>query len=212
VSTILSVVLGIGLAAACGFRVFVPFLVVGIAARAGHLTLGPSFAWLASTPALVALALATVLEIGGYYIPWLDHLLDVIATPAAVVAGAVMTASVVTGLDPMTRWILALIAGGGIAATVQALTVGVRKMSLVTTGGIGNPVVATGELLGSIVLSVVAIALPLLAFAMIAWGLFFGVRFVLRRAAGSSGGPGSGAGAVSGGGPGAGVSPGGLYK
>jgi uncharacterized protein DUF4126 len=185
VSTVLSVVLGIGLAAACGFRVFVPFLVVGIAARADSLTLGPSFAWLASTPALVALAVATVLEIGGYYVPWLDHMLDVIATPAAVVAGGVMTASVVTGLDPMTRWILALIAGGGIAATVQALTVGARKLSLVTTGGIGNPVVATAELLGAIALSVVAIALPLVALAVVAWGLFFGVRFVLRRTAGS---------------------------
>jgi hypothetical protein len=182
------------------------FVDLGIAARTGHLTLGPSFTWLTSTPALVALALATVLEIGGYYIPWLDHLLDLIATPAAVVAGAVMTASVVTGLDPTTRWILALIAGGGIAATVQALTVGVRKLSLVTTGGIGNPVVATGELIGSIALSVVAIALPLLAFAMVAWALFFGVRFVLRRGPGSSAGRGSGAG------PGSGVSAGGLYK
>ncbi|HYV85805.1 MAG TPA: DUF4126 domain-containing protein [Patescibacteria group bacterium] len=198
--TVLSVILGIGLAAACGFRVFVPFLIVGTAARTGHLALGSSFTWLSSTPALVALGLATVLEIGGYYVPWLDHLLDVVATPAAVMAGAVMTASVVTGLDPATRWILALIAGGGIAATVQALTVGARKVSLLTTGGFANPVVATAELLGSIVLSVVAIALPLLAFAMIAWGLFFGVRFVLRR------GPGSGAG------PGARVSPGGLYK
>jgi hypothetical protein len=197
VGTILSAILGIGLAAACGFRVFVPFLIVGIAARTGHLALGPSFAWLPSAPALLALAVATVLEIGGYYIPWLDHLLDVVATPAAVGAGAVMTASVVTGLDPMTRWILALIAGGGIAGTVQALTVGARKASLVTTGGIANPVVATGELLGSIVLSVVAIALPLLAFAMVAWALFFGVRFVLRR--GPRGGVGSGSGVRAGG-------------
>ena len=183
--TVLSVILGIGLAAACGFRVFVPILIVGIAARAGHVTLGPSFAWLASTPALLALALATALEVCGYYIPWLDHLLDVIATPAAVVAGAVMMASVVTGLDPMTRWILALIAGGGIAGAVQALTVGTRKISLLTTGGIGNPVVATGELLGSMVLAVVAIALPLLAFALVAWALFFGIRLVVRRARGT---------------------------
>jgi len=179
---IVSVVLGIGLAAACGFRVFVPFLVVGIAARAGHVVLGPSFAWLSSTPAILALAVATLLEVGGYYIPWLDHLLDLLATPAAVVAGAVMMASVVTGLDPMIRWSLAVIAGGGIAATVQALTVGARKVSLVTTGGIANSVVATAELLGSIVLSVMAIVLPLLALALIAWALFFGVRFVLRHA------------------------------
>src|SRR5580765_4989692 len=100
-TTLLSVILGIGLSAACGFRIFVPFLVAGIAARTGHLTLGPSFIWMASTPALIALSVATVLEVGAYYIPWLDHVLDLVATPAAVGAGIVMTASVVTGLDPM---------------------------------------------------------------------------------------------------------------
>ena len=109
-----------------------------------------------------------------------DHLLDVVATPAAVVAGMIMTASVVTGLDPMLKWTLALIAGGGIAGTVQALTVGTRKVSLLTTGGLGNPVVSTVELLGSVLLTVLAIALPLLAFAVIAWALFFGVRHLLR--------------------------------
>jgi hypothetical protein len=179
-NTLLSVLLGIGLSAACGFRIFVPFLLVGIAARTGHVALGTSFAWMASTPALIALGVATVVEIGAYYIPWLDHLLDVVATPAAVVAGMIMTASVVTGLDPMLKWTLALIAGGGIAGTVQALTVGTRKVSLLTTGGLGNPVVSTVEFLGSVLLTVLAIALPLVAFAVIAWALFFGVRHLLR--------------------------------
>jgi hypothetical protein len=179
-NTLLSVLLGIGLSAACGFRIFVPFLLVGIAARTGHVTLGPTFAWMAATPALIALGVATVLEIAAYTIPWLDHLLDLIATPAAVVAGMVMTASVVTGLDPMLKWTLALIAGGGIAGTVQALTVGTRKVSLLTTGGLANPVVSTIELLGAVLLTLLAIALPLLAFAVIAWALFFGVRHLLR--------------------------------
>ncbi|HZN54861.1 MAG TPA: DUF4126 domain-containing protein [Candidatus Polarisedimenticolaceae bacterium] len=178
--TLLSVLLGIGLSAACGFRIFVPFLVVGLAARTGHLTLGPSFAWMASTPGLIALAVATVLEIAAYYVPWLDHALDLIATPAAVVAGVVMTASVITGLDPMMKWTLALIAGGGIAGTVQALTVGGRKVSLLTTGGLANPAVATAELGGSVLLALLAIALPLVAFAVVAWALFFGVRYLLR--------------------------------
>jgi hypothetical protein len=183
----LSVVLGIGLSAACGFRVFVPFLVAGVAARTGHLSLGPSFAWMATTPALVAFAVATVVEVAAYYVPWLDHALDLVATPAAVVAGVVMTASVVTGLDPMLRWSLALIVGGGIAATVQALTVGTRKASLLTTGGLGNPVVSTAELGGSLGLAVLAIALPFLAFALIVWTLFFGIRFVVRRLRGPRG-------------------------
>jgi hypothetical protein len=148
-STLLSVLLGVGLSAACGFRIFVPFLLVGIAARTGHVSLGSSFEWLATTPALVA-------------------------------PGMVMTASVVTGLDPMLKWTLALIAGGGIAGTVQALTVGTRKVSLLTTGGLGNPVVSTLELAGSVFLTVLAIALPLFAFAVIAWALFFGVRHLLR--------------------------------
>jgi hypothetical protein len=143
-------------------------------------TLGATFAWMATTPALIALGVATVLEIAAYYIPWLDHLLDIVATPAAVIAGMVMTASVVTGLDPMMKWTLALIAGGGIAGTVQALTVGTRKVSLLTTGGLANPVVATVELLGSVLLTLLAIALPLLAFAVIAWALFFGIRHLLR--------------------------------
>ena len=180
VETLLSVLLGIGLSAACGFRIFVPFLLVGIAARTGHLTLGPSFEWMASTPALIALGVATVLEVAAYYVPWLDHVLDVLATPAAVVAGVVMTASVITGLDPMMKWTLALIAGGGIAATVQALTVGGRKASLLTTGGLANPAVATAELGGSVFLTLLAIALPLVAFAVIAWALFFGIRLLLR--------------------------------
>jgi len=187
VNALLSVLLGVGLSAACGFRIFVPFLLVGAAARTGHLALGANFAWMASTPALIALGVATVVEIGAYYIPWLDHLLDVVATPAAVVAGMIMTASVVTGIDPMLKWTLALIAGGGIAGTVQALTVGTRKVSLLTTGGLGNPVVSTLELLGSVFLTVLAIALPILAFAVIAWALFFGVRHLLRLLRGARG-------------------------
>jgi len=180
VSTLLSVLLGIGLSAACGFRIFVPFLVVGIAARTGHLALGPAFSWMSGTPALIALGAATILEIGAYYVPWLDHLLDVIATPSSVVAGMIMTASVATGLDPMMKWTLALIAGGGIAGTIQALTVGARKLSLVTTGGLANPLVSTFELIGAVALTVLAIAVPFLAFAVIAWMIFLGVAFLLR--------------------------------
>lgn len=187
--TLLSVLLGIGLSAACGFRVSVPFLIVGIAARTGHVTLDPAFSWMAQTPALIALGIATILEVGAYAIPWLDHVLDLLATPAAIVAGIVMTASVVTGLDPMMKWTLALIAGGGISATVQALTVGTRKLSLLTTGGFGNPVVAMVEALGAVCLTLLTIALPLLSFAVIAWALFFGVRHVLRLVRRSGGTP-----------------------
>src|SRR5215468_1906577 len=128
--TILGICIGIGLSAACGFRVFVPLLVMNIAALSGHLALAPGFEWIGSYPALIAFSVATCLEIAGYYIPWVDHLLDTIATPAAVVAGTLVTASLVTDVSPLVRWSLALIAGGGIAGMVQGTTVLARGASL----------------------------------------------------------------------------------
>lgn len=78
---LLAILLGIGLAAACGFRIFVPLLVMSIATRSGEIHLASGFDWIGSTPALVIFATATALEIGAYYIPWLDSLLDLIASP-----------------------------------------------------------------------------------------------------------------------------------
>ena len=88
------------MSAACGFRVFVPLVVMSIAALTGHLTLAHGFEWVGSYPALVAFAVATCVEIAGYYVPWIDNLLDTIATPAAIIAGTLMTASLVTDLSP----------------------------------------------------------------------------------------------------------------
>src|SRR5258705_403728 len=141
--TLFGVCMGIGLAAACGFRVFVPLLVMSIASLSGHLTLAPSFQWIGSYPALIAFSVATALEIAAYYVPWLDHLLDTIATPAAIVAGTVVTASMISGMSPFLQWTLAAIAGGGAAGLVQGATVLTRAASTATTGGLGNPLVAT---------------------------------------------------------------------
>ncbi len=163
----LTILIGIGLAAACGYRVFVPFLVLSIAAVSGHVTLSHGFEWIGTPPALIAFAIATALEVLAYYIPWLDNVLDAAATPAAVVAGVVIAASVVTDVSPFLRWTLAVIAGGGAAAAVQATTVAVRGASTVTTGGVGNPVVSTGELGGSVVTSVLSIAVPVVAVALV---------------------------------------------
>ena len=180
---LLSVCLGLGLAAACGFRVFVPFLILNLAARSGYVALDGSFEWIASTPALITLAVATVLEIGAYYVPWLDNLLDTVSTPAAVVAGIVVTASVVTGIDPYLKWSLAVIAGGGVAGAVQAVTVGTRGASSMTTAGLGNPLVTTAEIGGSAVLSGVAIGLPALAGLVVVVLLVPAVRRLRRSPA-----------------------------
>src|SRR5215467_1920388 len=131
---LLSALVGIGLAAACGFRVFVPLLVLSLAARSGEMTLAHGFGWIASQPALIAFSVATVVEIAGYYIPWVDHLLDTLASPAAIVAGTVVTASAVTDISPFLKWSLAVIGGGGVAGVVQSGTVLTRAASTVTTG------------------------------------------------------------------------------
>lgn len=178
--TALSAALGLGLAAACGFRIFVPLLVLSLAARAGALELTGGFAWLAATPALVAFAVATVLEIGAYFIPWVDNALDAAATPAAVVAGVVVTASVVTGMEPWLRWSLAVIAGGGVAGAVQLGTVGMRQASVLGTGGLANPLVSALEATGSALLAVLALLLPAVALVLVLL-LFAGLWLYFRR-------------------------------
>jgi len=171
-----SVVLGVGLAAAVGFRVFVPLLVASIGAYTGHLQLSESFMWLGTLPAVVTLSVAAVAEVAGYYIPGVDHLLDVVMTPAAFVAGILVSAAVIVDLPPLTKWITAIIAGGGTAAVTQSITALLRVKSTATTAGLGNPVVATAELGGSLVISLLAIALPLVALIAVVAFVIFAVR------------------------------------
>lgn len=172
---LLSVALGIGLAAATGFRVFIPLLVAGLAARAGWVPLTESFAWLQSTPALVALGTAAVLETLAFYIPGVDHLLDVVAGPLAIVAGVLASASVMVDLPPEVRWPIAVIAGGGIAALTKGTAAVIRAKSTALTGGLGNPVVSTVETAGAATVSILAIVAPLIclvgAIAIVVWAL-----------------------------------------
>src|ERR1051325_780225 len=163
----LSFLVGVGLSAACGFRVFVPLLVVSIASHTGHLHLSSGFEWMGSAAGLIAFGTATVLEIAGYYIPWVDSLLDSLASPAAVIAGTLVTASMSTGMSPFLKWTLAVIAGGGIAGLVQSTTVVARGASSAGTGGLANPVLATVELGASLVSATLSIVVPALGGAII---------------------------------------------
>lgn len=179
--TIVSILVGVALAAACGFRVFVPLLAISIASYAGHLSLASGFEWVGTLPALIAFGVATVVEIAGYYIPWVDHLLDIIATPAAVVAGSIAMASSVVGMSPFLQWTLAIIAGGGIAGLVQAFTGVTRISSSVSTGGLGNPVVSTAEAGGAVTLSVLAILVPFVAAVLVAVVLVVSIRILYKK-------------------------------
>jgi hypothetical protein len=164
---LLSIGIGLGLSAACGFRVFVPLLVASLAAQSGYLTLAPGFEWVGTQPALYAFATATVLEILAYYIPWLDNALDAIATPAAVIAGMLVGAAVFTDMPPFLKWSLAIIAGGAAAGMVQGATSLLRLKSTALSGGLANPVVSTFELIGSFLTAVVAVAIPVAALLLV---------------------------------------------
>jgi uncharacterized protein DUF4126 len=173
----LSIALGVGLAAATGLRLFLPMLVVSVAAYSGHLPLSENFAWLATPAALVLLSVAALAEILAYYIPGLDNLLDTLATPAAFVAGTIIAAAVITDLPPMVKWAAAIIAGGGIAGLTQTTSAVLRAKSTVLTGTLGNPVIATAEVGGSLLVSLMALMAPLLTLVVIVVLLWLGFRW-----------------------------------
>jgi hypothetical protein len=183
---IFGIIVGVSLAASCGFRVFVPMLVMSVAVKAGQLELADGWSWIGGWPALITFSVASVTEVGGYYVPWLDNLLDTISTPAAVVAGTIATAACVSEMSPVFQWSLAIIAGGGVAGTVQSTTVLARGASTAATGGFGNFIVASFELLVSFVLSVLAVVVPIVAGVMLCVVAYFVVRSVLRRRATSA--------------------------
>ena len=172
--------IGIGLSATCGFRVFLPVLGMSIAFKAGYLEFAPGFEWMGSWIVIVTLSIATITEIAAYYIPYLDNLLDTVATPTAAIAGTIVTASIIGGDGgAFFQWALAIIAGGGAATAVQAGSVVLRGGSTVTTGGAANPIVSTMELVASIVGTIVSILVPIVAmilficFACVVYWMFF---------------------------------------
>lgn len=179
---IMSACIGVGLAACCGFRVFVPLLMASVATKLGFIGTMAGFEWLGGWPALLGLSVATVFEVGAYYIPWLDNLLDTVATPASIIAGTLLSTSFLHIDNPVLHWGLGLMLGGSSAGIVQAGTSLLRLGTTATTGGLANPVVATGENVASFGLSLLTIFLPLIAVVIIALVLIFILgRLVARR-------------------------------
>lgn len=178
---LLGLALGVGLAAACGFRIFVPLLVAGIATKTGNLDLAGGFEWMGSNVAIATFAVATVLEIVAYWVPWLDNALDTIAGPTALAAGTLVAASTLGEMSPLLRWTLAAIAGGGATAFVQTATTVARQVSSATTGGLANPILSTAEAGGAAVLSVATVLAPVVGLFFVALLVVLAVRLVRGR-------------------------------
>ncbi len=179
---LLHVAIGIGLSAAAGFRILVPFLVAGMAAQQGYLTLSPGMAWMGTTPAIIAFFVATVLEVLVYFIPVVDNVMDAVELPAAAIAGTILTAAVVGGdMNPFLQWSLALIAGGSVASGTQAFTGLARLASTAAAGPVGNIAVSTTELASSTILSVLAVTVPILVVIIVGVLMYFAVGRGRRR-------------------------------
>jgi hypothetical protein len=158
--------MGVSLAAASGFRVFLPPFLMALSVRSGIVDIeliGTQFEFFTSTPAIILLAIAMIAEFAAYYVPLVDNLLDTIATPAAVIAGIGMTAISLEGSEPIVQWAIAIVAGGGTSAIIQTATVAARGISSTFTLGMANPVVATSENIASVALALIALLFPILA-------------------------------------------------
>jgi hypothetical protein len=178
---IASFLLGIGLSAAVGFRVFVPMLVVSLASMAGWIQLSPGFQWMATPVAALVFAVATLIELLGFLVPWISNALDSIATPAATIAGVIMMAAVLTDMSPIARWVLAIIAGGGVALTVQGATVVTRAVAAGSTGGVANPIVAILEAIGALIVTITTIIIPVLMGILILIVVLLLLRIVIPK-------------------------------
>ncbi len=165
--TIISIFLGIGLAASVGFRVFLPLFALSLAAYFNIWELNDSWQWIGSLASVITLGVATLVEIFAYFIPWLDHLLDGIAVPLAAIAGTAVMVSTVANLDPVVTWSLAIIAGGGTATAIKGASAASRLASTATTGGLGNPIVSTVETGTALIVTTASIFAPLLAAVLV---------------------------------------------
>ena len=179
---VLSLSLGLGLAAACGFRVFIPPLMMGVASRFDLYELEGSFVWVGETWAIGVFAIATLLEIGGYYVPWIDNLLDTIATPAAIIGGIFVTSASLEGeMDPSMQWMLSIIAGGSTAGVIQIGTVATRAVSTTTTGGLANPIVSTLEALASIICIILSLFLVVIIPFVLVFLIWMAIKYIAKR-------------------------------
>ncbi len=181
IQTITAAALGIALAACCGFRVFVPMLVAGLAARFDIFQFSDSFDWLATTPALIALGAATLFEIVGYYIPFIDNILDTIAAPLAAVAGTLLATSVIPIDNEWMKWTLGIVAGGGGAGLVASGTGLLRLFSSKTTLGTGNAVVATGENTAAVGGSILAFVIPILMAIFFLFAFYWVIKKLIHK-------------------------------
>jgi hypothetical protein len=175
VTLILALLTGVGIAAACGLRAFLPLFVIGLLARAHLVHLQPGASWLAEDTALIALGVATALEILADKIPIVDHALDVIATGIRPLAATLGTYAVLVNWPTPWAQLLALTLGGA-ALLLHVAHAKLRLGSTALTAGHANPLISIAEDAGALSLLAIAVFAPLLVLLAIV-----ALVFVVRR-------------------------------
>lgn len=178
--TIISIFLGIGLAASVGFRVFMPLFALSLAAYFGKWDLNESWQWIGSLAAVITLGVAMLIETFAYFIPWVDNVLDSFAVPLAAIAGTAVMVSTIANLDPVVTWSLAIIAGGGTATAIKGASATSRLASTASTGGLANPIVSTIETGTAMVVTTASIFAPIFAGILVVIILAF-VFWIYRK-------------------------------
>jgi hypothetical protein len=165
--TIISIFLGVGLAASVGFRVFLPLFALSLASFFGVWELNRDWEWIGSLPAVIAFGVAMGVEVFAYFIPWVDNFLDSFAIPLAAIAGTAVMVSTMAGMDPLLTWSLAIIAGGGTATAIKGASATGRLASTTVTGGLANPIVSLMETGTALVVSITSLLAPVLAVVLV---------------------------------------------
>lgn len=174
------ILIAVGLAAACGFRVFVPPLVLGVANMLGAIDLAAGMEWVGSPVAVTCFGIATAVEIAAYFIPAVNNVLDVMATPAAVIAGTIVAAGALIDLPPFAQWTLALIAATAVTGPIQLASAAGRATVTATTVGTASPAFSFAESVGSLATAVLAVLLPIVAVVLVILLLGGATWFILR--------------------------------
>lgn len=161
-----AVLAAFGLSGAAGLNPWLPLFVGALAARLDLVELAAPFGSFESTTGLVVLGVLTAADFVGDKVPVLDHALHVVGTAVAPVSGAVLFTGQ-TGDETDLPALLAVLLGGGTAGLVHAIRAAVRPAATVGTAGLANPVLSLGEDLSSLLLVVLAFAVPLLAVVLL---------------------------------------------
>jgi hypothetical protein len=178
--TLFAVGIGIGLSSIAGVRAFLPLVLVGLFARLGLFTLPAPLGFLDDWPVMGALAVLALLESGLDKVPALDPILNYVQTPLRIVAGAILFAAALqVGIDVGTMPELA--AGGVIAGLVSVLKTILRPAANMASAGVSVSFLSLVEDAVALLGGLIALFVPLVPLALVAFLLFFFFRVRRRR-------------------------------